>query len=157
MTPLPPTLKVLHWLMALLIFFMLIEGYFKWHRAVGLIILFLLAVRISVRVLRIRDKQNLSTLPDWAAYSVHMLLYFLMFAIPITGLLRSFYAGAKINFFGFFTMSSLLIPDKKLSSIFSNMHAILTNVLWAVIAMHVLAAFYHFFILKDHTLRRIFW
>ena len=64
----------------------------------------------------------------------HILLYVLMIALPVTGLL-AFYGG----------IASL-----------GELHGgILKALLWVVIALHVLAAFYHHFILKDGLINRM--
>ncbi len=153
---LSPPLKILHWLMGALVIFMLINGYFTWHKAVGVTLLFLFGLRIILRAVSSDDLVTRPpTLQERAAYAGHILLYFLMFAIPATGLLRSLYAGSKIKFFGLFEINSFLTANKPLTGFFRETHAMLTNILWAVVAAHILAALYHHFILKDETLRRM--
>lgn len=148
-------LKLLHWLMALLLGYMLVRGYFKWHKAIGLVLLALAVLRVfaCMRVPSLGDDPE-----GWrrvAARMAHMLLYAFMLGIPVTGLLRSLYAGQSIGFYGLFKIASFVEKDAALSLDFSRMHFFLVNAIWPLLALHAAAALYHHVVLGDDVLRRM--
>lgn len=152
---LSPLSKALHWIMAALIIYMLLEGYFKWHKATGVLILLLLVLRISARFTGIVQCYKPRSLQELAAKAAHGALYLLMLAVPLTGLLRNLYGGGTIHFFNLFSIESFLVKDKQLSSMFSHYHGLLADGLQIVLIIHVCAALYHHFILRDDTLRNM--
>ena len=89
------------------------------------------------------------------AASVNVLaLYLLMFAMPITGFLTSTLGGHDISFYGFFIISPLA-HDKFASAFFSQAHAFLSYMLMAAFSLHVIAAIYHHYFLKDELFDRM--
>jgi cytochrome b561 len=150
--------RVLHWGMALLIFFNLIftEGMEIWHRAavrgqevtadmvssanihayVGIAILVLVVMRLVLRV-----TQGVPDLPSeepaflkFVAKATHGLLYLLLIAMPL--------AGIAAYYFGFKTAGDI--------------HAdILKVVLWALIVLHVAGALVQKFYFKSDVLDRM--
>ncbi|QFY61609.1 cytochrome b [Rhizobium grahamii] len=150
--------RLLHWGMALLIFFNLLfpDGMNEWHRAmrhgnvpsadqvaaanihayVGIAILVLAIVRVCLRLLQgapaeIEDEPLLFRV---AAKAVHVGLYAFIFVMPLTGI-AAYYFGAN-------TAGSL--------------HAdVLKVILWVLIAAHVAGALVHQFYWKTNVLRRM--
>ena len=106
------------------------------HIIAGVAILALVAWRLILRFTRgvPAAPEGESHLMKLAGDAGHILLYVLMIALPVTGLL---------TFYGGFTA-------------LGDLHSgLLKALLWAVIALHVAAAFYHHFILKDGLLNRM--
>ena len=106
------------------------------HIIVGIAVLVFAGWRIALRVTRGVPHAPAGTKPlmKLAGDAGHFALYALMIALPVTGLL-AFYGGFK-------TLGEL--------------HAeVLKSVLWGLIALHVVAAFYHHFVLKDGLLNRM--
>ena len=106
------------------------------HIIVGSLILALVIWRLVLRRTRgvPAAPEGESALMKRAGAAGHWALYALMIALPVTGLL-AFYGG----------MTSL-----------AEIHAeLLKTLLWVVIAVHVLAAFYHQLVLKDGLLNRM--
>lgn len=106
------------------------------HIILGTLILALVLWRLTLR----RTRGVPATPPGesraltMAGDAGHILLYILMIALPVTGLL-AWFAG----------VTSL-----------AELHGgILKALLWLVIAVHVVAAFYHHFVLKDGLLNRM--
>ena len=106
------------------------------HIILGTFILALVASRLTLRFTRGVPKAppGESRALTLAGEAGHILLYILMIALPVTGLV-AWYGGLDIM---------------------AELHGgILKALLWLVIAGHVLAAIYHHFILKDGLLNRM--
>lgn len=106
------------------------------HIIVGIVVLALVGWRLALRLTRgvPSAPAGESRLLTLAGEAGHILLYVLMVAMPVTGLL-AFYGG----------FDSL-----------ADLHGeLLKVILWLVIVVHVAAAFYHHFILKDGLLNRM--
>ena len=164
--------KLFHWLMFLLLLGAIIggnvesamaDGQEKYemillHKSFGSLILFLLLARLAWRLLNAQPEQISG--PAWqqkAASVVHWLLYLLMFAQPMSGVLMSQSAGYPVAVFGAFTLPTLVEESQSLNGVFHEMHEIVWLLLSAAILIHVAAALKHHFVNKDASLRRITW
>lgn len=106
------------------------------HIIVGVSVLVLVGWRLILRFARgvPAAPAGESHMLKLAGDAGHILLYALMIALPVTGLL-AFYGGI---------------------SALAEVHGgILKALLWIVIALHVAAALYHHFILKDGLINRM--
>lgn len=160
---------VLHWLLAVLIIGMLGLGlymvtlpighqklqWYGWHKEFGFLVLALVMVRFFWRIVNTTPQLTIPRLEKMAARSVHGLFYVLMFAMPITGWLMTSAAGLPVSFFGLFVMPVIAPPSDELRHLFREMHEWIAYGLIAVIGLHVLAAFKHYFIDKDDILQRM--
>jgi cytochrome b561 len=164
------TAVALHWLIALLVIGALCVGWtmtsmaispaklklFNYHKWVGVTVLALVLLRIYWRMTH--RPPPLEPMPRWqqaAAHGGHILLYFLLLVMPLSGWLYSNAAGYPIVFLGKIPLPTLLGKDKDLSAQLVQAHHLLAFVLAAVVVLHVLAALQHHFIHKDRTLRRM--
>ena len=78
----------------------------------------------------------------------------------IAALVRCLRRGAALAHFALYA-TLVLLPITGLTAIFvadaaGGVHALLTSILLALVALHVLAAFYHLIVLRDGVFRRIF-
>lgn len=158
-----------HWIMAILIIGMLALGLYMsdlprsleklklygWHKETGLLILFLVILRLMWRIINITPRLDMPLWEKIAARVVHWAFYGFMIAMPITGWLLTSAAGLAPSFFGLFVMPTLIAPDKDLMQLFAEIHEWLAFSLIALIVLHVLAALKHFFIDKDNILQRM--
>jgi cytochrome b561 len=97
-------------------------------------------------------------LPAWQARiasTTHVLLYLLLFAMPITGFLYTAMGGFPVPFFGLYDLSKLMPVNKPVAELFENAHVSLQYVLYVVVAMHACGALHHHVIRKDGILRRM--
>ena len=146
----------LHWAVALLILFNLIFGEAMselwdqiedtgptatttgaWaHIIVGVAVLVFVAWRLVLRVTRGVPHAPAGTHPllKLAGDAGHYALYALMIALPVSGLMA---------FFGGFEDLAELHGE------------VLKTLLWVLIVLHVLAALFHHFVLKDGLLNRM--
>jgi cytochrome b561 len=163
---------LLHWLIAALIIGMLALGlymvrlpisleklrFYGWHKEFGLLVLALAIVRILWRSGNVTPSL-LAAVPNYwqrlAAHAMHWVLYLFMFAMPLTGWLKSSAAGLPVSFFGWFVLPDLIVPNKTALWLLTKAHQWLAYALIAAICAHVGASLWHHFIHKDDVLRRM--
>jgi cytochrome b561 len=128
-----------------------------YHKEFGVLAILLFATRLSWRVTQILPRL-VENMPDWqkiAARFVHLSLYGLLFALPMTGYLMSSAAGIPVSFFGFFMLPDLVHRDANLFQRYAAIHQWLGYMLILLIFVHAGAAFRHHFVSKDDTLRKM--
>jgi cytochrome b561 len=129
--------------------------YFNLHKSLGFTIFLLILVRIFWRI----THKPPAMLTSYKAYerklatAAHHLLYLLMFAIPVTGLIMTLYSKYGLKWFGMNVFSGL--DNSAIRDVFEEAHEIVGVVLLAVLAVHVIGALKHKFIDKDETLKRM--
>jgi len=127
------------------------------HKTTGIVIFLLAIVRLGWR--RSQPVPLLpADLPGWqaqAARATHVLLYLLLFAMPITGFLYTAMGGFPVPFFGLYDLSRLVPVNKPAAEVFKIAHLTLQWVLYVVVALHVCGALHHHVIRKDGILRRM--
>jgi len=99
----------------------------------------------------------LPLLPLWqarAAVAVHLLLYALMLIAALSGYLGSATSGYPVKFFGW-VLPSWAGAHDTVKEACSLMHLISNWVLVSVIGIHVVATFYHQWVLRDDLLWRM--
>ncbi len=161
----------LHWLMAWLIIAVYFLGLsidalpvgpdriqvVGWHKWLGVTIAFLWGFRVLWRAGH-RPPALPASSPAWqnaASHLVHVALYLLMIAIPVSGWLMSSAKGYTTNFFGLFDLPNLLMKDKELGHTLKEVHEVLANSLMALVGLHIAAALKHQLVDKDNLLGRM--
>lgn len=174
--------RVLHWVMAALILFMIVGGLmmvrendlvmrieqFQFHKSVGFTIFVLALLRVGWRISQ--PLPNLpSKMPSWQRHLSrvsHWTLYLLILTVPITGWL---YASAtplndvdaypmqfRNMVFGLFDMPDPFpTGDAALSQMFRTAHNLLGKLLMIAVVFHILASLKHHFVDRDHVLKRM--
>ena len=131
------------------------ELYF-WHKSIGFALGLLVIGRI-ITVLQLGKPEPLGHgLQKLAAVWGHRLLYLTMMIMPVSGLTMSYAGGHSIPFFGLFTIPGAEEKLSSLGGIAHEVHEITGNIIIALIVIHVAAGFYHHFVMKDDTLKRMF-
>lgn len=157
---------ILHWLVALVIFFMIGLGlymvelpkqselpageesvrafYFLMHKSMGLTVAMLIIFRVAWRL-----THKAPPLPDsiskWqqrAAGLVHGVIYLLMLAMPLSGYLQSMFSKYDTKFWGV-VLPRLAEADNVARGQFTDLHKILAFLLIALILIHLAAAIKH--------------
>ena len=186
------TAKVLHWLIAIGIFFMFALGwymselpkeapkqtaydlfnlgvytwnlseeisprtfYFNLHKSIGVTIFALILIRILWRITH-RPPALLASYKAWEsklASGAHHLLYLLMVALPLSGVIMAIYSKYGIKWFGLEFIKGL--DNKDMREIFYEAHEIIGLIILLVIIVHIIGALKHKFIDKDDTLKRM--
>ncbi|MBY0574227.1 MAG: cytochrome b [Undibacterium sp.] len=159
----------LHWLIAALIITALAMGFymvdlsfsmtklklFNWHKWLGVSIFFLVILRLFIRL-----SQGVPAYPDsmprWekrAAALSHLVLYVLMFAVPISGYLYTYAAGIPVVYFAWIELPALIGPFPALKLGLKELHDNLTFSLLIVVLLHLAAALKHRLIDRDKVLQ----
>jgi len=166
------TAILIHWLTALLIIAAFTLGlvmtdipgltptklkYYSWHKWMGVTVLTLAVIRVLWRKANRPPAHpaSMSALQAKAADGMHYFLYFLIFAVPITGYLYTTAAGVPVVYLGLFQIPSLFAADPALKEILKPVHYWLNMIMAAAVAAHVLAALKHHFIDHDSVLKRM--
>jgi cytochrome b561 len=118
--------QVFHWMSAALIILALLPlGFYAhwlgdgpvragildhWHKPLGLLIIAITVFRLGWKALRpaVREARGLTPLEAIASRTAHRLLYLLLLAMPLSGLLMSQGAGRPTSFFGLFSIPQML-------------------------------------------------
>ncbi len=164
------TTRLLHGLLAVLILAMytlalLIDQYaeddpnrgyvISLHASTGMLTLL---IAITLLIWRwYNPKPSLALLPLWQqrlARLTHGLLYLCIIAQPSSGLIMTLASGHALKFYGLPILPSL--PEKKsLAGAAAGVHSILPWLLLLLLGLHIGAALYHYFIMRDHILQRM--
>ena len=162
-----PVLVALHWLLALMIIGLLCLGFFVladmpntdpkkldilvWHMAGGMFVLALMILRLIIRRWSARPATATTGSPrlDRLASIAHQSFYVIVFLMIATG----WTTGWLIS--GVFQPNGGSLPDSFAVFPSFRAHAALATLLAILIVVHVAAALYHQFMLKDGLFRRM--
>lgn len=163
--------KSFHWIMFLMLTVAIIAGNFLAqlpqgpekleaagiHKSVGLLLLLLVLLRLLWRLVNPQpnDPSDVTPLQNRLAHGMHGLLYILMFAQPIAGILMSQAAGLPVSFFGMVELPTLIGQDESIAGFFKAVHGLVWILLVIAVIGHAGAALYHHFIQKDDTLKKM--
>ena len=125
-----------------------------------MIVAFLFILRIILRY-RYGAPSLPSTMPVWQTYMAkagHYGLYFLMGLLIISGITTANFTTDPIIVFGLINLSSE-VNNVEMFNLIRGVHEFATNAIIALISIHILAAIYHHFIVKDDTTKNMlkFW
>lgn len=129
--------------------------YFNLHKSIGVTIFALILIRILWRITH-RPPALLASYKAWEsklASGVHHLLYLLMVALPLSGIIMAIYSKYGIKWFGIALIKGL--DNKNMRELFYEAHEIIGLIILLVIVLHILGALKHKFIDKDDTLKRM--
>jgi cytochrome b561 len=166
-----PVAKSLHWLIVLLILVQFALGWtmasvragneadplINLHFGFGVLVALLVVLRLAWRATHpvpLVDDGG----PAWQhslAATTHWLMYLLLLASPLLGWIAANARGFAVSFFGLFTLPVVMASDRQLGGLLGNLHQFASYALLGIVGLHVLAALYHHFLLRDRTLRRM--
>ena len=127
------------------------------HKSFGMTILALAVVRLVWRWLNpVPTLDGLAKNWERALANVsHVLLYALIFAMPLTGWMMSSARNFPVSWFKLFQFPDLVAPSDDLFHRMNDLHHLLFSVLVVVAALHVAGALKHHFIDRNDVLRRM--
>jgi cytochrome b561 len=79
-------------------------------------------------------------------------LYTLLLVQPLTGLAQSLTSGRPFVLFGM-NAPTIMVPDRELTHLFHAVHEVSAWSLLSLISLHVLAALFHRFVMRDDVLQ----
>jgi cytochrome b561 len=161
----------LHWAIALLIFAAFPLGVYmhdllltpyklrlvNYHKWIGMTALIVAVVRVAWRLVY-RPPDLPAAMQLWersAAVAMHLLLYALIFAAPLTGWLMSSATGFQTVLFGVIPLPDLIGKDKELGQFLLELHRNLDYLLIALVGVHIVAALKHHFFAHDDILTQM--
>jgi len=129
------------------------------HMSLGLAIVLLIVLRLAWRAIDPPPPAIVSErFEPWlglAAKGGHLLLYALMIAAPVLGVLVQFSRGHGVPVLGLFDIPSPWIGDRAFGRQMLGLHELAANALGVVAAAHAAAALFHHWALRDRTLARM--
>ena len=164
--------RLLHWFMAIAIFFMFGLGVtminmrlspmklemFMVHKSVGILLLAIVTIRIVWRLLNPapRPLRSVSKAQRATILVGQLLMYALMVCIPISGWIINSAANFPLQWFGLFEIPPIAQPSLSTEEYAKTAHLVLVCTLGAIVFIHTLAALNHHFIRKNDVLKRMF-
>jgi cytochrome b561 len=161
--PFPLFSRILHWTMAAMILAMLFIGIgmiaslpdYHWlisiHKPLGMLVLVLAAIRLVNRLLNPPPPLP-DGMPAWqrhAAIGSHVLLYALMFAVPLVGWAMLSAARYPVVLYGPLQLPPIAPQDPALFAALRTTHTVLALLLFATFLAHFGAALMHALIFRD--------
>ncbi len=127
------------------------------HKSIGITILILALLRVLWRSANLTPALpgTLKPYERSLARLTHVLLYVLLFAVPLSGWTMSSARGFPVSWFGLWQLPNLVPKNKVLYEFLLTTHGVLAWSLGIVATVHLVAALKHHFMLKDDVLRRM--
>lgn len=163
--------KLLHWLIAAGIIGMIALGWImedlspadryaviQVHKATGLVILTLVAVRIVWRLVnRVPDLPNHMPVHErLLAHATHYGLYALMVAQPLSGWIMASASSLPIGeVYGLFGIPDLMATSESVEDTANSLHSAFAWAIIALLVLHIAGALKHHIIQRDNVLRRM--
>ena len=158
-----PVLVALHWLVAVMIIALLCVGFLVladmpntdpkklnilvWHMSGGMMVLVLMIVRVIIRARSAKPAPGSAPL-DRVAALAHRGLYAIVFLLIASGWLTGWFIQSAFQPHGALPASFAALPTFRV-------HAVLATLLAVLIVGHIVAAFYHQWVLKDGLFHRM--
>lgn len=130
-------------------------GLVGWHLSIGTALLALVLARLLWRVTHPVQPPQGSRLLNALAGTGHAAIYILLLAVPVMGWINASSRGYEVHLFGAATLPPLSATGSALGHSMGDIHAYASYVLIGVVGLHVLAALYHHWILKDGVMERM--
>jgi cytochrome b561 len=128
------------------------------HKSFGMTVFMLAVIRLAWRLENPPPPlpTDMRRVERFLAHATHVSFYVLLFAMPLSGWLMSSAKNYSVSWFGAFSWPNLINPNEAAFNFFKALHHSLSNILFAIASLHVLAAFKHHFWHKDDVLVRMF-
>lgn len=127
------------------------------HILLGETVVMLLVLRLFWRVVTPAPDADAAAGPMAArvAKAMHIVLYGLLLAVPVVGVVMLFHGGEALTVFGAFDLASPWMKNRELKHDWKEIHEFLANLLLALAALHAGAALVHHYVFRDRALKRM--
>jgi cytochrome b561 len=126
------------------------------HKLIGVTILLVVLCRLAYRLIHGAPAPE-PTIEPWqraASGLNHWGMYVLLICVPVAG-----YVGISLfpalDIFGLFSLPGVVAPDKEAAKTAFLVHKVLVALLVLMVAVHVAAALFHYFVRQDNVLGRM--
>jgi cytochrome b561 len=129
--------------------------YYNLHKSIGVTLLALIVIRVLWRITH-KPPPYASTLKAWEkklATGTHHLLYLLMIALPLSGLVMSTYSKYGVKWFGIPFIKGL--DNNAMREFYLEIHEAVGIIVLLFVILHIAGALKHKFIDKDDTMKRM--
>ncbi|MFL9896985.1 cytochrome b [Paraburkholderia fungorum] len=161
--------RALHWLTALLIAMQFVIGWtmpdvhkdtqpvglIAWHLGVGSTLIAVMVVRVVWRLTHRPTPDDLPPVLSIISRVTHFLLYAALVVVPLLGWINASSRGWTVRLVGVVPYPALSAPGSAFGNEMGDVHGILAWVLFALVGLHIAAALFHRFVLRDHVLQRM--
>jgi cytochrome b561 len=181
--------QAIHWLTVALVIALLVSGKvtdieadhpgdipFLWHGSLGVLVLVLVLSRIVWAFISPAPPfpRTMTRAARLGARTMHLALYVLLVALPLSGWLTASSEGASVNFFGVVSIPSWDLSNSRANpaaaegeavgaeaagerskEFFEEFHEVLSNALLIFASFHALVALKHHFLNRDDVLKRM--
>ncbi len=127
------------------------------HKSFGMTILMLAILRLLWRFGNPPPElpPGMSPIERILARGTHIAFYVFLFAMPLTGWMMSSAKSYSVSWFGLFTWPNLIAPNDAAFDFLKSTHDYLSDALFVIAALHILAALKHHFWNKDDVFLRM--
>src|SRR5512138_1321102 len=128
------------------------------HVTAGLAVIGVLVMRLLWRLVDSPPPIERTSLAAWldrAGRLVHYVLYALLIAAPISGIILQFARGDSLPLFGLTETASPWAADRAFARSVKEVHEVMANALVILAAFHAVAALLHHWVFRDRTLVRM--
>jgi cytochrome b561 len=163
---------LLHWVVALIVLTLIALGmymhdlpkghpdrafFFNLHKSLGLTAGILMLVRLWWRH-KNPPPALPSSIPRWQGFMSrlsHGLLYICLISMPVVGFSASQFTKYGVTYFGLFKIPPMGPNDPVVRDFLQSIHHDLAFVLMVLVGIHVLAAMFHWLVLRDDVIKRM--
>lgn len=160
--------RVLHWIVALLVFLTwplgLMIGFVKdevkldfylVHESLGFLVLWVMLLRVGARLYTPAPPVEGPAMERMAAHTVHGLIYLFLIIMPVSGFLATNAHGFPLTWFGLVPIWSPLDKSPQIAPVLSEIHEWSAWIVLCLLALHLMAVIFHHLFRRDATLYRI--
>jgi cytochrome b561 len=131
-------------------------GLIAWHLGVGATLVAAMALRIVWRLTHRPPREALSPLLTAVSRITHWLIYAALVIVPVLGWANASSRGWTVKLLGLVPYPTLTPAGSAFGHAMGDVHGVVAWVLFALIGMHIAAALFHRFVLRDNVLQRMF-
>jgi cytochrome b561 len=123
------------------------------HETIGLLVFVLVLLRILWRLFEpTPESPPMAAWMRYSASAMHLGLYALLLAIPLTAIAGAWLEAHPLTIFGIGDVGPMLPQAHDLGQSIAYIHTLLGNVIVWLAGLHAAAALFHHFILRDNIL-----